>query len=501
MVAERVGFRRQVLGEGLAVSTYTESEKAMNETMQMILLNAPFTADYIDKYELLDDSYRGTGGYEDGTYLISHPREKADKYNRRRQLAYYTNYVKPVVDAQINPIFKQDPNRQNTSSEYNRFINDVDGNNTTLTRFMKKAAIRAKLHGVEFIVMDMEQIDTTKVITKKDVEDNRLYPYLYLISPSQILDWATDKFGKLIYIKYSIENTIINDKGEKEEYTETYSWTTSICTKSSGSDIQKFNNTIGEIPVIPLYGTVSNSSDLIPQSDIYPIARTNLAIFNATSELRERQRGQAFSVMTYPVTEDDDYESGASTMQYGTSDCILYRGDSGGTPDFITPPSGPSETLLNEITFMIQQIYRMACLKDNTSISQYNVTGIAKEYDNQQLYQVILELAQGLQQSEYKIAHLFELYMNDKLDNISIVYNNQFGIIDATAALTNATQSLALNISPEFNLQVKKQVIMAVLNSVDSNLVESIIDDLENQADARNPIEQNQAKVVQPTRN
>lgn len=501
MVAERVGFRRQVLGEGLAVSTYTESEKAMNETMQMILLNAPFTADYIDKYELLDDSYRGTGGYEDGTYLISHPREKADKYNRRRQLAYYTNYVKPVVDAQINPIFKQDPNRQNTSSEYSRFINDVDGNNTTLTRFMKKAAIRAKLHGVEFIVMDMEQIDTTKVITKKDVEDNRLYPYLYLISPSQILDWATDKFGKLIYIKYSIENTIINDKGEKEEYTETYSWTTNICTKSSGSDIQKFNNTIGEIPVIPLYGTVNNSSDLIPQSDIYPIARTNLAIFNATSELRERQRGQAFSVMTYPVTEDDDYESGASTMQYGTSDCILYRGDSGGTPDFITPPSGPSETLLNEITFMIQQIYRMACLKDNTSISQYNVTGIAKEYDNQQLYQVILELAQGLQQSEYKIAHLFELYMNDKLDNISIVYNNQFGIIDATAALTNATQSLALNISPEFNLQVKKQVIRAVLNSVDSNLVESIIDDLENQADARNPIEQNQAKVVQPTRN
>jgi len=56
LVAERVGFRRQVLGEGLAVSTYTESEKAMNETMQMILLNAPFTADYIDKYELLDDS-------------------------------------------------------------------------------------------------------------------------------------------------------------------------------------------------------------------------------------------------------------------------------------------------------------------------------------------------------------------------------------------------------------------------------------------------------------
>lgn len=501
MVAERVGFRRQVMGEGGAISTFTDSEKAMSETMRMVLLNAPFNSDFINKYELLDDSYRGTGGYEDGSYLIPHPREKVDKYNRRRTLAYYTNYVKPVVDAQVNPIFKQEPNRQNTSEEYTRFANDVDGNNTTLTRFMKKAAIRAKLHGVEFIVMDMEQLDTSKTITKKDVEDNRLYPYLYLISPSQIEDWATDKFGKLIYIKYSIDNTVINNKGEKEEYTETYSWTETICTKTNGTKTETFTNNIGEIPVIPLYGTVNNSSDLIPQSDLYPIARTNLAIFNATSELRELERAQAFSVLTFPISEDDDYESATSALQVGTSDLLMFRGDMNNKPEYITPAGTPAQTLLSEITFMVQQIYRMACLKDNTSVSQYNVTGIAKEYDNQQLYQVILELAQGLQQAEYKVAHLFGLYMNDNLDNISIVYNNQFGIIDATAALTNATQSLALNISPEFNLQVKKQVIRAVLNSVDSNLVEDIIADLEKQSDARNPIEQGQAKVVQPTRN
>ena len=79
-----MGFRRQVMGEGGAISTFTDSEKAMSETMRMVLLNAPFNSDFINKYELLDDSYRGTGGYEDGSYLIPHPREKVDKYNRRR---------------------------------------------------------------------------------------------------------------------------------------------------------------------------------------------------------------------------------------------------------------------------------------------------------------------------------------------------------------------------------------------------------------------------------
>ena len=56
-----------------------------------------------------------------------------------------------------------------SSSTYEQFIQDVDGNGTTLTRFMKKAAIRAKLHGVEFIVVDMEQLEEGQIVTEKDI--------------------------------------------------------------------------------------------------------------------------------------------------------------------------------------------------------------------------------------------------------------------------------------------------------------------------------------------
>lgn len=54
---------------------------------------------------------------------------------------------------------------------------------------------------------------------------------------------------------------------------------------------------------------------------------------------------------------------GADTMKYGTSDCLLYRGDSGGVR--FHNIHWAIKTLLSEISFMIQQIYRMACLKDN----------------------------------------------------------------------------------------------------------------------------------------
>jgi hypothetical protein len=60
-------------------------------------------------FAFLMDSYRGTGGYEDGLYLDPHPREKrydsdpttvlefTDKFNDRRKRAYNPNIIKTIV--------------------------------------------------------------------------------------------------------------------------------------------------------------------------------------------------------------------------------------------------------------------------------------------------------------------------------------------------------------------------------------------------------------------
>ena len=502
MASDRIGITRYIDAGGADISSFTDAEQYTSESIRMALLSAPFKGGVPNKYELLDNAYRASGGFETGDYLIPHPREGIDKYNRRKCLAYYTNYVKPVVDSTVNPIFKTAPTRQNGNSLYNTFIDDVDGNNTSLTRFMKKAAIRAKLHGVEFIVVDMEQLPNKELITKQDVMDNRLYPYLYLVSPRQISDWAVDKFGKLIYIEYKLTNVVVDDKGNKATNTETYRWTTSYCIKSTEDGTETIPNSIGVIPVVPVYGAINDADCLIPQSDIYAIARTNLAIFQAASEYRERQRNQCFSIMTFPINGDkDDYESGADAIKYGTSDCLIYDGTSGSYPQFITPPADPSNTLLAEIEFMIKEIYRMASMQMTTGVNQYNVSGLAKKWDNQQLFQTISDLSQNLQQAEYIIANIFSLYTSEDNSNLSVVYNNEFGILDATEILNQATQSLSLNISPEFNVKIKEQVIRATLTDVDQNIVNEVIKDLNKQPNAKDPLEAGQGKLIQPTSN
>ena len=444
-------------------------------------------------------------GFENGTYLIPHTSERNEKYTRRKNMAYYVNYVKPVIDAHVNPIFNTEPARQGMSSTFQRFIEDVDGNNTSITRFMKKVAIMAKLHGVQFVVVDMAKIDDDQIVTEADIENNRIYPYLYSVSPAQVNNWATDKFGKLISISYVVNNSIIDEQGNAKDVEETWTWTETTCKKSVDGSEEVFANEIGIIPVVPIYGVINATDDLIPQSDLYGIARTSLAMFNACSELRELHRNQAFSILTYPIGDEDDYENGDEPIRIGTADLLMYRGSSSVSPEFITPPSDSSDVLMDEIQLMLREIYRQANMQFATQEQVSNVSGLAKAYDNQQLYQTISELADGLQRAERKIASIFSLYMDEPMDNYSVSYNKEYGVTDTTEVLTNATTALSMNICSGLNYETKRKVIRAMLVGTDSKIIDEVLKSLDETKTSGDPINQGDSnttssvKVVQPT--
>lgn len=496
---EQIAEKRTVLGEGGTKREYLDGELSANELMKQLLSPALYSGDNINKYELLDNSYRASGGYETGDYLIPHPSELATKYERRKQLAYFLNYVRPVVDSLVNPVFKTEPVRENGSNTYHIFEKDVDANNTTLTHFMKKAAIRAKLHGVEFIVVDMEKVEDGTIVTQKDRIEKRMFPYLYLVSPEQVDQWYMDKLGRLVSITYWVDDNVIQDDGSVKKVREYWTWTNEKCTKTIDGKEEKFINPIGVIPIIPVYGTRNDSKDLIPQSDIYAIARTNFALYNACSELRERNRNQGFSILTYPLDDDDDFDSNENNpIMVGTADTLIYKQGSQ-SPEFITPPPDSSNIIENEIKFMVEEIYRMAKLRMlSNEKSEYNISGIARKWSNLQLFQSISEFAQELKAAEERIAYIFGKYMGEDNSDITIVYNNEFGIPDPSATLANAVTSLQMNISPLFNEEVKKLVIRAVLDGVDEATINNVLADLEKNAEKGNPVMVEQVSVVQP---
>ncbi|SEJ35517.1 hypothetical protein SAMN05660742_10686 [Propionispira arboris] len=462
-----------------------QKKKARQMTEYEIVKNAvPFGGGIPDKYIFLKDAYAGTGGFEDGEYLVPHPRESMGKYVRRRFMAYYCNYLKPCIEAHVNPIFKEPPVREYTKNAlFDGFLQNVDGKGTRLDRFMKRVADRAKLFGCVFGVVD----NFSK--TEEDLAaalKNRQYPFIYIVKPDQVRAWAMDRFGNLSLLKYTMKYTDVVD-GNKMQKTVTWTWTAEQWIREDEHGKTDGVNTIGVLPIVPLYGALNDDDENeLPQSEYYSIAKTNLAIYNACSELRERNRNQAFSLLIYPIAEDDDYND-ANELVVSTTDMLLFKSISGAKPDFITPESGPSEMLLSEIQNMIQEIYRMAERANVTGVQQ-QTSGLSKEWDNQSSNQTIADFAKNLEAFEEKIAEIFGLYIKTNLAFIS-KYNDDYGVVDVSTELDKVTKALLLGIGGKFDKEVKKIAARTMLNNQDDKVVNAVIGDIDAQPDDKTYLE------------
>lgn len=455
-----------------------QAEKAKRKLSEyQIVKNAAlFSSDMPDEYEFLKNAYSGTGGFKDGAYIVPHPREPLEKYLRRCFMSYYCNYMKPCVDAHVNPIFKEYPVREYASSQLaDAFLLNIDGKGTNIDRFMKHAALKSKLFGCVFgVVENFAQHEGNLA----DAIQKRKYPYVYLVNRNQVKDWVVDQFGNLVMIRYELRYAEFTD-GQKINKTVTWTWTKDRYTREDENGKSEGENIIGHLPVVPLFGALRDEEDeLIPQSEFYAIAKVNLAIFNACSELRERNRNQAFSLLTYPIGEEDDYED-VNEIAIGTTDMLLYRGSAHGKPEYTSPDSAPSTMLLDEIKNMVQEIYRMADRANVTGVQEQS-SGVAKEWDHQSMNQSIADFAKNLEEFEEKIMMLFGLYISKDL-KYNAAYNKDYGVVDISAELDKATRALMLGVGGKFDTEVKKIAARTMLHDQDDAVVNAVIEDIEQQ--------------------
>lgn len=135
-------------------------------------------------YDLIYNAYYGINGFDNGGYLIKHKRETDEDYQTRQENAYYLNYFAPITNSLVTPIFKKPATRDwNGAKNFMElFVQDIDGNKTTIGEFMKRAALKAKLYGSCFIVVDNFSTYSEDE-TVADVLKNRKIPYAFCLAP------------------------------------------------------------------------------------------------------------------------------------------------------------------------------------------------------------------------------------------------------------------------------------------------------------------------------
>lgn len=417
----------------------------------------------IDRFALLNDAYNGEGGFEAGGYILQHKRELADDIYARRQLSYFLNYTAPVVNSHVDPIFRMEARRDwGGAGVIEQFTDDVDAAGTGIHDFMKRAAITAKLHGVAFIVIDNFSDQPVNVA---DLLAERKFPFAYILGPDSFVSMKTDRFGRLVEIKFCQ----LDDNGKPEYATWTRtSWL--VTEDEAGKKTLRFgDHNLGVVPVVRLYSRkqprVTND---LPMSEFYQVARTNYRLYNLCSEIDEITRGTTFAMLIYPGNPKD--------LTIGVNKAIGFDKDGKNIPAFIAPDSGPLNMLLQYKTDLITDIFVMARLSHLRGIQQQS--GVAKQWDFEYLNIALADFARNCQQAENQMLKMFSLWSKMEAD-YTATYKDDFSFRDTEQLLKESIFAIQdVGVSPLFKAALEKKLAGTMLNDIEDDEYDAILEEI-----------------------
>lgn len=430
-----------------------------------------------DDYELLGDSYDGTGKFLDGSALTKYIFEEDEDYTTRKKLSFYLNYVKVVVDSHVKAIFDKEAVRQYSENIYfGKFVDDCDAMQTNFNRWMKRTAQSAKLFGSVLVVVDNFQDQPENV---KAALDNRVFPYVYTVNTDRVSDYKQDAIGRLMSMTYTEDGMDVDGKPEKQYRR----WDTKSCVLFAIRDekeipISSVEHNLGILPCFFLYGFDNPRTNVLPVSEFIQVARTNLAIFNLCSEIRELQRKQGFNVLAMPGTPQENKKKlGAGRMLY-------YPAESSNSPAFIAPDASPMDMLYKFIDRLVEEIYRMSCV---TYTQQYATTqsGESKKWTFQITKQILNDFALNCQQAEEQIGVIFSAYIKSNIE-LSVVYDRKYGVEDIDGDLLRADTIInKIGLGAEGDMEVRKDVARKYFAESPDEDIQRIEDAIEKDALAK----------------
>ena len=89
--------------------------------------------------------------------------------------------------------------------------------------------------------------------------------------------------------------------------------------------------------------------------------------------------------------------------------------------------------------------------------------------------------------------------MGENGDGFEITYNREYAVLDVQDILNEATTSLALGMTPEYNKEMRKQVARAVFADMGAGILDAILSSIDNDSSSTEPLEESSPSVVQPT--
>ena len=414
------------------------------------------------QYQLTRDSYTGQGNFANGGYLYQYEREV--DFAQRQDMASYTNFVKPIVDARVNPVFVSEPNRTYDNEIVDLFLKNCDNNETSLTKYIHKATTETVLLGNSFIVMDNFPENEIPETLNQVIED-RKFPYIYSKSVLDVYEYKTDIFNKLEEITFYYG--LYEWDGEDEVY---------LYKRFTKDDIEYFilkeeedddgtvktaktviSTTVNELGRVPV---AYDNKDILPMAPYYSMASLARNMYNTDSELKDLSRSQMFSILLIPsINPTADSQD---NIVISNSNAIFYDSQSTNTPEYISPDSSIMTVQMENRSKQIENLLSTADVLGSSVVNKGTSasSGVAMSYEFFGQMYALLESSNIASNLEEQVIEILGLYLDTEIEYYT-EYPREFSpTFNETQQKINALNDVVkMNISEEVSIEMNKSIV------------------------------------------
>ncbi len=442
----------------------------------------PQYAAMADHWRFVAESYRGGPGWFHEGNLPKYPSEHPTKYAHRLNGATRDNLTKEVVDQHTGYLFKRKPVRV-TTGQLSGFWDNAKRAAGDMDDLMAEVATGTAISGRMAVVIDKPSVDAVSAADDKQ-------PYAYTIGVLDLLDYAYDDDGDLLWVltmerSRGIVDPKLAGSGKVEvQYRLRTRDGWSLWHKVEDKAVQigidatwrTDGKPFGRVPLV-LVDHQDGCEDYAPAGLVDEIARLDRLISQEQTSLHEVVEWLGAPTLTFPGEIEDQPGSaaGSGVLSLGVAGVVTYSVDAKAPPSYMSPDANFIKALQDRIAHLIDKVRELASLPQNTAGK--SLSGESKKWDSQTLQARLAQKAANLQAAEMEIAEIVDLFMGGNGEpECSVQYPTTF---DVTALIDDVTAALSLNElpgqhSPTYRVQLAQSLAHKSLPDIDIDVRDAI---------------------------
>jgi len=429
------------------------------------------------------------------TYLDRYPREDDVKFERRRAVAHYLNYVEAILDILVSYVLKREMIRDQVPQQIQDWQKNVDGQGKSWDELLADV-VKPRCALLGWTPMLFDQSAAPEGQTRSQNDNSGVQLRAIPLFPANLLDWDVDDAGAFIWAKTRIQYDRRPDPLGPCVHEERYSiwWPDRVVMytviKAEGAQEETVSPPVTRshpfktVPIVLWRHKPCAEDEVRGVGMVDAVAVEGRRLFNLNSELDEHLRQQVFAMLQVPyvgATPPDE-------LVGGTDNAVGLPAEATHEYKWLAPPESVAATYETRIANTVQEIYRLARVEYERGHTLEAASGIARAYEFEKTNRRLGDFAKQLARAEKRSYAIVAPALNvseTSLDATSVTAPTDFRVEDLASDIKNALDAISIDLPATAEMWMKKRVIEKMLPNLPQDQVDEIMDELEEQRDLK----------------